>query len=281
MPKSELVSRPVRAHHREGDDGLARPAAEVVDVERDEARQEDQLRREHRQLSQGHRPNSASQIRVKTRVRSTPPQLRMNSSRALACARRPPGHRRGGARRRPRRWSTARAARRRSSPRCRPRAGATGSSAPTTAVCSAVRMPRNSRSRRSSASMVTFVSSSPFHQPSRAAEAPTQGVDGSAEACRGVVVACATGEEDPAAALAICLPDDRVSTLIGPVRSRIGRSPPAPSWGRAPGAPARGTRGRRASCSSRSPLSPGVRRTAPARASPSRLRLRVSSRSSK
>src|SRR5215210_1629160 len=32
-------------------------------------------------------------------------------------------------------------------------------------VSSSVRIPRNCRSRRSSASMVTFVSSSPFHQP--------------------------------------------------------------------------------------------------------------------
>ena len=53
MSKAELVDRPVGAHDREGDDRLAGPAAEVVDVERDEARQEDQLGREHRQLVPG------------------------------------------------------------------------------------------------------------------------------------------------------------------------------------------------------------------------------------
>ncbi len=52
--ESQPVSRPVRAHHREGDHGLACPAGEVVDVERDETRQEDQLRRQHRQF--GPRP---------------------------------------------------------------------------------------------------------------------------------------------------------------------------------------------------------------------------------
>ena len=52
---------------------------------------------------------------------------------------------------------------------CRPSAGMTGSNAPPTLSAASVRIPRNSRRRRSSASIETFVSSSPFHQPPRAA----------------------------------------------------------------------------------------------------------------
>ena len=77
--------------------------------------------------SHGHRPKRASQIRVKTRVASMPAGLPDEVERPGACAARRPRRRPGAAPRTPRWWSRDRAARRRSWPRCRRRAGATGS----------------------------------------------------------------------------------------------------------------------------------------------------------
>ncbi len=76
------------------------------------------------------------------------------------------GRRPGAAPRRPRRWWTDRRARRRSSPTCRRRAAWSGSIRGRT--LGHVRLEHaeeRARSIRSSASMVTLVSSSPFHQP--------------------------------------------------------------------------------------------------------------------
>ena len=169
MLDRDRPDRPVGADDGQGDHRLAGPAAEVVDVEGNPRRQEHELGRAGPGgSSHGHSPNRASQIRVKTRVAPMPPAPRMYSA-ARPCAASSGRRRPAGGRRRPRRWSRARAGRRRSWPRSRRRAGWTGSSGPSPPSPSSVRMPRNWRSSRSSASMVTLVSSSPFHQPSRAA----------------------------------------------------------------------------------------------------------------
>ena len=77
------------------------------------------------------------------------------------------GRRPGAARRRPRPWSTGRPARRGTWPTCRRRAAANGSTTPSPSPARRSRTPRNWRSRRSSASIVTLVSRMPFHQPAR------------------------------------------------------------------------------------------------------------------
>src|SRR5262245_7710989 len=115
--------------------------------------------------SHDHRPKSENQILVKTRVRSRPPASRMYSRARVMCSAlggSPASlsaaydstvvERSAGA---PQKLPQV------PSSRCFERIHFADIS-----VCSSVRMPRNCRRRRSSASMVTFVSSSPFHQPS-------------------------------------------------------------------------------------------------------------------
>ena len=98
--------RPVGHHDGQGDDGLAGPAAEVVDVERRPGRQEHDLRRHHRRSSQSHRPTTASQMRVKTRLPFDPARCHVPRSAAARMAG-VGGRRRPGAEpRRPRWWWT-------------------------------------------------------------------------------------------------------------------------------------------------------------------------------
>jgi len=109
----ELVdakSQPVRAGVPDSpvsaDHGSGVPAGEVVDVQRDETRQEDQLRRDHGQLGPWPQVEQRQPDPGEDRVRSTPPELWMNSAARRRCAE-SPGHQPTGARRRPRRWSTS------------------------------------------------------------------------------------------------------------------------------------------------------------------------------
>ena len=149
-----------------GDDRLAGPAGEVVDVERAPATAGSITSGGIAgRSSHDHRPNSASQMRVNTRVASTPPCAGRTPPRP-PCGAASSGRRPAAARRRPRRSSTGRRARRGTSPRCRRPAAGSGSTRRSAGPGRASSTPRNSRSSRSSASIVTLVSSSPFHQPS-------------------------------------------------------------------------------------------------------------------
>ena len=158
--------RTQRRDDRQRHDGLPRPAGPVVEVEREPLRQVDDLGREvghvvprpdaeQRQPQLGEDPGGLQ-------TRRSP---RMNSSADCRCGRVDARHRPDATRRTPRSSSTDRPDRRSSWPRCRRRAAASGSSGPPRRSPASVRMPRNSRSSRSSASIVTLVSSSPFHQP--------------------------------------------------------------------------------------------------------------------
>ena len=95
-----------------------------------------------------------------------PAASRATSRRRGACAPRRARRRRAAARRTPRSSSTGRRGRRRSSPTCRRRAAASGSSVPPSRRRARRGRRGTARSSRSSASIVTFVCSSPFHQPS-------------------------------------------------------------------------------------------------------------------
>ena len=118
-------------------DRLPGPAGEVVDVEREPARQQHHLGRHRRQRRPtATAPNNASQIRVNTRLRLDAAVGQDELGGPAACAARPAGRRPAAARRRPRPWWTGRRARRGRWPRCRRRAAGTGSSAPAGSVCS-------------------------------------------------------------------------------------------------------------------------------------------------
>ncbi len=136
----------VRRDDRERDDGLARPAREVVDVEREPRREEHQLRREARQRrSQGHSPKSASQMWVKTRVALDAAVLADERGRALHVRR--VGRVAGEAERDvglDGRRQVARA-RRRSSPTCRPSRCCERIHAAAARVCSSRRGCRGTR----------------------------------------------------------------------------------------------------------------------------------------
>ena len=152
--------------HGEGHDRLPRPAAPVVDVQREPGRQVDDLRRDHRQVVPGpqarqRQPDAGEHAGGRHAALVDDPVGGQLHVRRVGGVARP-----AAAPRTPRPWWTGRQARRRSWPRCRRPAAACGSSPPPRPSCSAVRMPRKWRSSRSSASMVTLVSSSPCHHPS-------------------------------------------------------------------------------------------------------------------
>ena len=116
--------------------------------------------------SHGQAPNSASHRWVNTRAFSRPPARRTNAAAAAMCAASGPS---------PARRSATYASTVVDTSPGPPRKFAHEPSSRWLArihradrsVVSASRIPRNSRSNRSSASIVTLVSSSPFHHPSR------------------------------------------------------------------------------------------------------------------
>src|SRR5205823_6844727 len=55
-PEAERADRPERAHHGQGNDRLARPAGEVIDVQGEPGREEDHLGRKSGQLLPGPQP---------------------------------------------------------------------------------------------------------------------------------------------------------------------------------------------------------------------------------
>ncbi len=156
--------------------------------------------------------------------------------------------------------------RRRSSPRCRPALARTDPACRRTRSARAYRMPRNSRKRRSSASMLTLVSSSPFHQPFASCMATRASTPRLRHPPRIVGGTCRR-ERAPEAPLvsAPWLPRG----LIGRARSRTGRWPRARTGASARGAPARESRGRRPAAPRRSPWSRRVLRTVRGAGSPS------------
>ena len=156
---------PVRRDHRQRHDRLPRPAAEVVDVQREPRRQEDHLGRQRRQVVPRPQPEQRHP-EAREHARALEPAVRAHQLGGAAHVRGVGrSRRRGAARRTPRSSSTAPAGRRGTCPTSRRRAAASGSRAPRAWSRPRVRMPRNSRSSRSSASIVTLVSSSPFQNP--------------------------------------------------------------------------------------------------------------------
>ena len=151
----------------ERDDRLARPAGPVVDVEREPRRQQHQLRRHRGQLvprpfAEQRQPDAREDPRgfdAPAGQDRTPGALRMWAASGWS----PPGARRH----RPRPSSTGRRVRHENvGPG--PVVALLGADPAGRRAFELVgrRMPRNWRSSRSSASIVTFVASSPFHQPS-------------------------------------------------------------------------------------------------------------------
>ena len=175
-PASAARRAPKRQRGRIGrcadDDGerhdrLPRPAGEVVDVERDPRRQQDQLRRQRRHVVPRPEPEQRQPDAGEHARALEPAARRGRSSRARA-------HVLGVGRvaGQPQRDVGLDRRRQVAGAAVEVRPGAVVAllradpAAADAAVCSSVRMPRNWRSSRSSASMVTLVSSSPFHQPS-------------------------------------------------------------------------------------------------------------------